>query len=40
VHYKDVYDNLFESIREVSLRVVNPGPLKISPLPKKENKPK
>ena len=35
-YYKDVYGNPFESIREVSLGVVNPGLLKVRPLPKKE----
>ncbi len=39
VHYKDVYGNSLESIREVSVNkdkgTVNISPLKISPLPKK-----
>lgn len=38
-YYKDLYGNLFESIREVSvnkgIRRVNIGPLKVRPLPKR-----
>ena len=41
VYYKDVYGNLFESSREVSVekgkKMVNIGPLKVHPLRKKEH---
>jgi len=42
-YYKDVYERAFESSREVSFdkeKGLQLGPLKISPLPEKESKPK